>query len=353
MRRLLGFLIVLSVLAFVPMGAQQAAAAAPAQKPAEAPALPAAPRPMELADIIAWRNIGATAITNDGKWFAWRMSPLEGDSEVFVTEVDGQRFHRFVAGELPAPGGGPGGPGEDGPPPSTLRFSEDSKWLALTAYPSREETARLKRQRRPIQTKVKILDLASGGDVTAENVRRFAFAGDRGGWIALQKAPATPAGPGAGSAPPAAPAGGGGAGAAAADRPKGADLILRDLATGRDLNIGNVAEFSFDKSGRYLALVIDAPDKAGNGVQLRDMETGVVSVLDSDKASYERLAWTRDGDGLAVLKGTEDKRYTDKVYAVIGFTGFGAGQTPQRVAYDPASDKTFPDGMSISPNRSP
>ena len=98
--------------------------------------------------------------------------------------------------------------------------------------------------------------------------------------------------------------------------------------------------------------MIDAPDKAGNGIQFRDMETGVVSVLDSDKAVYERLTWTEKGDGLAVLKGTEDKRYADKVYAAVGFNGFGAASVPERAIYDPASDKTFPEGMSISPNRS-
>jgi dipeptidyl aminopeptidase/acylaminoacyl peptidase len=331
---------------------QAAPAAAPAQKPDAAPAAPAAPRPMELADIIAWKNIGATAFSSDGRWVAYRMTPIEGDSEVFVKEVDGQRVHRFVAGELPSPGGGPGGPGESGPPPSTLRFSEDSKWLALTVYPTREEAGRLKRQKRPIQTKVKLLDLASGKDVTIENVRRFAFAGERGGWIALQKAPATSGGSGGGSVPPAGPGGASGSGASAAsDRPKGADLILRDLATGRDFNIGNVAEFAFDKAGKFLAFVIDAPDKAGNGVQLRNMESGVVSVLDSDKASYERLAWTEKGDGLAVVKGTEDKRYTDKVYAAIGFRDFGAAGGPQRAIYDPAADKTFPEGMSIAASR--
>jgi dipeptidyl aminopeptidase/acylaminoacyl peptidase len=335
--------------------AQAAPAAAPAQKPAEGPAQPATPRPMELADIIAWKNIGATAMANDGKWFAYRMSPMEGDSEVFIRATDADTVYKFPVGEAPSMAGGPapGGPAEAGPPSSSLGFSPDSKWAAFTAYPSRAEGQRLRRQRRPVQAKMQLVDLASGKDVTIENIRRFAFAGERGGWVAIAKAPAAAAGPGAGAAPPAAPAGGGGAAAAAADRPKGSDLILRDLATGRDFNIGNVAEFAFDKSGRYLALVIDAPDKAGNGVQLRDMETGVVSVLDSDKASYERLTWTREGDGLAVLKGTEDKRYTDKVYAVVGFTGFGAGRAPQRVAYDPASDKSFPEGMSISPNRSP
>jgi dipeptidyl aminopeptidase/acylaminoacyl peptidase len=333
---------------------QPAQAAAPAQKPDAAPAPAATPRPMELADIIAWKNVGATVISEDGRWIAYRMSPMEGDGEVFIKATDSDKVYAFPGGEAPSAGGGPGGPGESGPPPATLRFSEDSKWVAFMVYPTRAEGQRLRRQRRPLQAKMQLLDLTSGKDVTIENIRRFAFAGERGGWVAIAKAPTTSGGPGGGAAPAAAPGGGaGGASGAAADRPKGSDLILRDLSTGRDFNIGNVAEFAFDKSGRYLALVIDAPDKAGNGIQLRDMETGVASVLDSDKASYERLTWTREGDGLAVLKGTEDKRYTDKVYAVVGFTGFGASRVPQRVVYDPAADKSFPEGMSVSPARAP
>src|SRR5512139_1579282 len=233
MRRVIPILILLSVVALVPMAAQQVAtkpaaqaapAAAPAQKPAEAPAQPATPRPMELADIIAWKNIGATAITNDGKWFAYRMSPMEGDSEVFIRATDADTVYKFAVGEAPSMAGGPapGGPGEAGPPSSSLGFSPDSKWAAFTAYPSRAEGQRLRRQRRPVQAKMQLVDLASGKDVAIENIRRFAFAGERGGWVAIAKAPATAGGPTAGAAPPTAPTGGGGGAAAAAtDRPKG------------------------------------------------------------------------------------------------------------------------------------
>jgi len=303
-------------------------------------------RAMGLTDIVAWKNASATTMSNDGRWLAYRMSPLEGDSEVIVRAADGDKVFKFPVGETPSAGGGPAGPGEVGPPAATLRFSEDAKWVAFMVYPSRAESARLRRQRRPIQAKVQLLDLNSGKDITIENVRRFAFAGERGGWIALQKAQATGGAPAA----PAAPAPGGAPAAGASDRPKGADLILRELATGLDLNVGNVSEFSFDKSGRFLAFVIDAPEKAGNGVQLRNMESGVALVLDSDKASYERLVWTDKGDGLSVVRGTDDKRYKDKVYAALGFTGFGAS-APKKVIFDPATDKGFPEGMSISPSR--
>jgi len=38
-------------------------------------------------------------------------------------------------------GGGPAAPGEGGPPPATLRFSEDSKWVAFMVYPTRAEAS--------------------------------------------------------------------------------------------------------------------------------------------------------------------------------------------------------------------
>jgi len=116
------------------------------------------------------------------------------------------------------------------------------------------------------------------------------------------------------------------------------------------MSVGNVAEFSFTKDGKLLAITIDAADRIGNGVQLRNMSNGTVSVLDSDNANYERLTWTEKGDGLTVLKGKEDRAFTDKMYAIVGFTGFGAGQ-PKKVMFDPAKEASFPKGFWISGNR--
>ena len=62
------------------------------------------------------------------------------------------------------------------------------------------------------------------------------------------------------------------------------DLILQELSTGVRLNLGNVSEFDFDDTGRWLVWVVDAQGKAGNGIQLRDMQTGVIQVLESDEA---------------------------------------------------------------------
>ncbi len=202
-----------------------------------------------------------------------------------------------------------------------------------------------------------IVNLANGEKTTVQKIRRFAFSGEMGGWMAMHRYGPEAAG-GAGAAAAAAPAGGrGGRGGAAADaprdtRPRGTDLILRELATGSELSIGNVSEFGFNKSGRYLALVIDAADQIGNGIQIRDMQTGAITPLETSSSFYERMSWTQEGDALSLLKGKDDRQYRERLFAVVGFTGFGKG-TPAKTTYDPAEDKSFPAGMSVSGNRTP
>ena len=148
-----------------------------------------------------------------------------------------------------------------------------------------------------------LVNLASGEKKDIAKIRRFTFNGEMGGWIALHRfgadaaagaGAAGAAGGRAGGAP--GRAGGAGGGTAGDTRPKGTDLVLHELKTGNQINVGNVSEFTFNKNGKTLAMVIDAADQAGNGVQLRDMSTGVVTPLDTDKAFYERLTFTEDGD---------------------------------------------------------
>lgn len=316
------FLVLAAFAAFVPLAAQNAAK-----------------RPFDLEDVLAYRAIGQSALSPNGEWFAYRMAPLQGDAEVIVRSTSSDKEIKLPVGEAAG----------------TLTFSEDSAWIAISTAATRKEAQAAQRTRRPLQTGVTIINLATGEKTAVAKIRRFAFSGEMGGWVALHRyGPDAPAGAGA-------PAAAGGRGAAPAPagadaprdtRPKGTDLILRELKSGTEINIGNVAEFGFNKSGKYLALIIDAADQAGNGIQVRDMTQGTVTSLDTDKAFYERLSWAREGDALTALKGHDDRAWRERLYAVIGFTGFGAG-APKKTFYDPSKDSTFPAGMSISGNRSP
>jgi hypothetical protein len=310
-------------------------------------AVPQKLKTIEIEDILAWKSIRTAVLSNDGRWFVYRLAPNKGDSEVIVRETKGEKEFRFPGGEAPparrrGPMGGP-------PMAGDILFSEDSKWVAFTAYPTGRESEIAKRQRKRTYNKVNLLNLSSGKKIEFEKVRKFEFSGESSSWIALQKYPPEgQAGEQRRASAPSGPA----AAAPREERASGTDLILHELASSNDLSIGNVSEFSFDKKGRLMAWIVDAQDKSGNGVQLRNMSTGVVVPLDSDKAVYRRLSWTEKGDALAVLKGREDENFEDKFYSVIGFTGFSS-KSPQKIVYDPREDKGFPEGLTISPNRSP
>jgi len=318
-------LILLALVALVPLGAQNAVK-----------------RAIDLEDILAIRAIGVTQLSQNGQWVSYRLSPLQGDSDVVLRATSGDKEMKFPVGE-----GGGGG----------AQFSADAAWAAITVSPTRREAQANTRARRPNQTSVTLVNLATGDKTTAAKIRRAAFSGEMGGWIAMHRYGPDAAPGGAGAA--AAPAGGrgGGRGGAAGDaprdtRPRGTDLILRELKTGSELLIGNVSEFGFNKSGRYLALVIDAADQAGNGIQIRDMQTGVITPLETSQSFYERMAWTTEGDALALLKGKDDRLYRERLFSVVGFTGFDKG-APVKTTYDPGADKAFPAGMSVSGNRGP
>jgi dipeptidyl aminopeptidase/acylaminoacyl peptidase len=305
---------------------------------------------MTPADISAWKSIRSQQLSHDGRWFAYVLAPNEGDAEVIVREVAaGGRERRFPVGDV-------------GSNPS-LSLSGDGKWVAFLSWPNAEETARLRRDRRPIQGKAVIVELESGRSRSVERVRALAFAGDAPRWIALHGYGAdVPAGGGGGGAAPVvgAPtpgtipgAGGSGGGANGPSRATGTDLVLHQLGTEMLLNVGNVAEYAFDETGRWLATVIDANGQLGNGVQLRDMTNGTVRVLDAaPRATYRRLAWADTLPAFAVLRTTVDSAGKDTTIAALGVSRVGTPR--ERVVSIAANGRTdWPAGTRVSTERAP
>lgn len=319
MKRLFGLAIVvlaaagLFLAASIPQTAPVPAAPAP-----QAAAAKAVPRPIELRDILAWKTIGGSVLSADGTWYGYRHVPLEGDGNVVFRETRGTKEYRFPVGEARF---------------GQISISENARFGAFLINPEAKEARKLRQTRQKIYTKAAVLNLASGEKVEYEKIRAFQFSRENPNWIALHKAAAESQ-------------------EREKDKWSGSDLILRELSTGKELVLGNVSEFAFDKKGRFLALIIDAYGLAGNGVLLRDLAAGTLVPLDTEKASYKSLTWTEKGDALACLKGREDKAFEDKLYAVVGFTGLASGAV-QKVVYDPKDDKSFPAGMTISANKPP
>ena len=109
-----------------------------------------AKRAMSLDDILSFRAMTTTSLSPDGKWFAYRVSPLEGDSDVIVRSTTGAQEYKFPAGE----GGGP------------MSFSDDSMWFAMATSLTRQEAEAARRARRPVQTSALIVILSNGEKVS-------------------------------------------------------------------------------------------------------------------------------------------------------------------------------------------
>src|SRR5215470_2387675 len=117
-----------------------------------------APRPIEMADSLAWKRIASPIVSNDGQWFAYKLTPNEGDSELVLRRIGDGKEWKFPVGESQGFGGGPF---SDGPVSRELAFSEDSKWFAFTVSPTFKEGKRLKKERKPLQNKVTLLNLTT------------------------------------------------------------------------------------------------------------------------------------------------------------------------------------------------
>src|ERR1035441_10377984 len=58
-----------------------------------------AQKPIQLADILSWKRIQAPAVSNDGEWLAYRVSPAEGDAEVVIRNLKTGKELRFPIGD--------------------------------------------------------------------------------------------------------------------------------------------------------------------------------------------------------------------------------------------------------------
>jgi dienelactone hydrolase len=338
----------LTVTLFVPAdaGAQDARPAPAASASASAAAR--APRALTPADISAWKSLRNATLSNDGAWFAYIQAPNEGDAEVIVRQTSaGGTVRRFPIGE-PAGGGGGSSP---------LQLSGDGKWAAMLVYPNAAEQKRLRQQRRPVQSKLRLVQLATGQTTEFERVRRFAFGGDAPRALAMhQYGPDAPAGGGggggAGGPAAGAPGMGGNLFGGGAARVEGTDLLLYELESKATYNVGNVGDFAFDEQGRWLAYTIDARDQGGNGVQLRDLRTGVVQALDGGKALYRRLGWSDSLPALTWLKGVVDSAGTDTTWGAFGVAALNT-PTPRRASVGAGGVGRTANGMEVSPDRAP
>ena len=80
------------------VGAQNATTSAPSRTVSSTSAPASTLKELDPADLAFWKNIRFTTLSNDGKWFAYQLTPNEGDAEVIVRPTAEGAERRFAIG---------------------------------------------------------------------------------------------------------------------------------------------------------------------------------------------------------------------------------------------------------------
>ena len=201
--------------------------------------------------------------------------------------------------------------------------------------------------------RVELRNLATGAVQSWQDIESFTFSANSSHLI-LRRRPAAAAGAagaGRGSSrqrrraarqprPASAPSG-----------PRGVDVILLNLTTGRYQLLGSVGDIAFNKAGDLLAYTVDAAAKDGNGLFVLDLRNGRVNALDTDAKNYNRLTWSEDGTALAVLKGIDVEKMRERDNVLLAFPNMQAAlgdAPPAPVTLDPSKAAGFPKGWVVS-----
>lgn len=253
----------------------------------------------------------------DGKWLACAINRTNRNNELRIIKLAEGTTTVAPFGMRPA-------------------FSSDSKWLAYLIGQSEAEQEKLRKDKKPVQNKLGLVNLAAGRTSTQDGIESFAFSAD-GTFLAMQLYRP--------SAPAALSGRGDREGSGESEEKRGTTIIVRNLSNGNDTTFGNVSQFAWQDThqSHLLAMTISAEGKTGNGVHLFDPKTAVLRVLDSSPSIYSGLAWRKDASDLAVFKTKDDEHKEGPTQLLLAWTGLGGSE--RRYVYDPTSDSSFPEEM--------
>ncbi|MCX6576605.1 MAG: hypothetical protein NTV82_09465 [Candidatus Aminicenantes bacterium] len=362
-RRITVFVLVL-VVAFVAAAAQSAPQTA-------------AKKALTVDDYAKWRSIASQSISGDGKWVAYvlqltnaipaeskpilHLLNLETNVEVTVADASDAVFSadsKWIAYQVDpgaaqraraARGGSGAAPATEPGTPPTTPPSQPGVTPATPAQTGQEGRGGAAQPIPP--RRVELRNLETGAVRSWQDIGLIMFSPASTHLVLRRRGAETGEAPGprGGGAPTAT----GTRAASPAAGPRGLDVILLDLTTGRHQLLGSVADIAFNRTGELLAYIVDAAVKDGNGVFIFDTRNGRITPLDNDAKNYSRLAWSESGKAVAVLKGIEVEKMREKDNVLLAFQDVMAalkdgGAAPVPVVFEPAKADNFPKGRVVS-----
>ncbi|MBL8995802.1 MAG: S9 family peptidase [Gemmatimonadetes bacterium] len=258
-----------------------------------------------------WRSILQPRLSPDGAWAVYTLSPTLGDGELVARSTSGSTEHRVARGWTGRPLTTVSGAPFSAQAP---HVTADSRHVLFLKYPPKAvmDSARARRARPADQPRnqLAILSLATGAVTTVDRVRGFQVAREGTRFVAYQVDVDTTAATGG--------AANGAARGAAAARPdsarpaprrkdSGAPLVLREIATGTEVRVEGVTNYTIDDGERWLVYSVTGADSLGvDGVYVRDLATGTLTPLKVATGNYRSLAIDEAGTQVAFVTDADE-----------------------------------------------
>ncbi len=290
---------------------------------ASSPARSQAPakRPITHDDYNKFRAVASPALSPDGAYLAYALAPQEGDGEFVVRHLPSGKEYRHPRGSRPVapvtagapPATPPTAPGRGGRGLAAAAggqhlFTPDGKFVLFPVYPPRGD-----RTKAPTVTaatsSLGVMDLATGKVSTIERVGAYTVPEEGPPLVVYQRgsgaAMVQDMTKGGGFAKGKGKGGAGKAGTGAAARPlTGADVIIRNLADGKERTLPDVTEYSLTRDGKLLVYAVAGKKAEAQGVYAIDpAQSAAPMVIRSGAGRYSRLTWDEKQAQLAFFYG--------------------------------------------------
>ncbi|MGB9905785.1 MAG: hypothetical protein ACPLRR_00190, partial [Candidatus Saccharicenans sp.] len=263
----------------------------------------------------SWKSIQGTKLSGNGRWLIYSLVPGEGDPELVVLDLQTGKENRYPRGREAV-------------------FSADDKYVIYTIVPPKAEVDKAKKEKKKPEEQPKnglgLINLQTGQQVTVDRVKSFKLAEDSGRYVAYLLEPPLPKKeeeqkepekkepemkPAEKRQPESKP------------EPKteekkenkkpekkketGSELMVRDLETDKTISVQEVSEYTWSKSGRYLAYAVSSKKPENDGAFLLQPDTSQTITLLKGQGHYSGLTFDEKGQKLAFLSDRDD--YQEKV----------------------------------------
>ena len=306
----------------------------------------ASKKPLSYDAYDSWMSIRTTQLSHDGRWLVTALAAQEGDGQLVVRDLRTDKELRSARGGQPV-------------------ITVDGKYVVFTIAPPKADVDKAKKDKKKPEEQPKnalgIMDLQTGEVVTVDRVKSFKVPEGSGAHVAYllepplkkpedkkdaEKAEAAKKEPEA--KPEAKPEEG------KKEEPKkeekkkepGTELVVRELATGKETKIAEVDDYLWNKPGTWLAYAVSSKTPENNGAMALEAASGRTVDLLKGLGNYKNLTFDEKGMQLAFTSDRDDyaaERSASKLYY---WTASAAAATELA----PSAAKGFPAGMAVSEN---